>query len=146
MGNDGNLPVAVRFNRELFAYETFEHEVVVLQTLDGTYYAFGGSTIVFWEDLVSGRSIARILSALDGEAKHAGNSIAGAVTSFIDVLMQEQILLPVATEAEGELRLGGASPNQEFVMPTFEKHVDMQDLLTLDPIHDIDIAKGWPHT
>ena len=30
--------------------------------------------------------------------------------------------------------------------PTFEKHVDMQDLLTLDPIHDVDLAKGWPHT
>ena len=146
MGNQANSPVAVRFNQDLFAYETFEHEVVVLQTVDGTYYAFGGSAVALWEDLVSSRSIARILSALEGDARHSGNGIAGAVTSFIDTLVQEQILLPVATEAAGALRLGEAAPGQAFVPPTFEKHVDMQDLLTLDPIHDIDIVKGWPHT
>jgi hypothetical protein len=28
----------------------------------------------------------------------------------------------------------------------FERHADMEDLLTLDPIHDVDPRKGWPNT
>src|SRR5215217_7015744 len=27
---------------------------------------------------------------------------------------------------------------------TYEKHEDLQDLLTLDPIHDVDPEQGWP--
>jgi hypothetical protein len=27
---------------------------------------------------------------------------------------------------------------------SFERHDDMDDLLTLDPIHDVDPQEGWP--
>jgi len=146
MASQDSAPVAVGFNHDLFAYETFEHEVIVLQTVDGTYYAFGGSAVNFWEDLVSGRSIARIVSTLEGTAEPDGPDIAGQVTSFVESLMQERIFLPAAAEAEGALRLGQTPATHAFAPPTIEKHVDMQDLLTLDPIHDIDLSKGWPHT
>lgn len=146
MDNPNNVPVAVRFNQELFAYETFDNEVVVLQTVDGTYYAFGGSAVNLWEDLVAGRPIARIISVLKSKAQNAGDGIADMVTSFIEQILQEQIMLPVPEPADGALRIAEALPNGQFAPPTFEKHVDMQDLLTLDPIHDVDLAKGWPHT
>ena len=31
-----------------------------------------------------------------------------------------------------------------FVPPTLEKYTDMQDLVLLDPVHEVD-ERGWPH-
>lgn len=146
MSSKNNAQVAVRFNHDLFAHEVFPHEVVALNTVDGTYYAFGGSAVILWEDLVSGRSIARIVSALEGTSESAGIDVAGSVASFVEALLEEQILLPAESETQGALRLNQDTSTAVFSAPTFEKHVDLQDLLTLDPIHGVDPDKGWPHS
>lgn len=146
MDSKNSTRVAVRFNHDLFAHEVFEHEVVALNSVDGTYYAFGGSAVILWEDLVSCRSIARIVSALEGASGAAGIDIAGSVVSFVEALLEEQILLPAESETPGALRLNQDAPAAVFSAPTFEKHVDLQDLLTLDPIHGVDPDKGWPHS
>lgn len=146
MDSKSNTRIAVRFNHDLFAHEVFDHEVVALNTLDGTYYAFGGSAVSLWEDLISRRSIARIVSAL--EAAHRGSEVdvAGSVASFVEALLAEQILLPAESENPGALRLSQDGSAAAFSPPTFEKHADMQELLTLDPIHGVDPQKGWPHS
>ena len=146
MNSENDVRVAVRFNHDLFAHEVFQHEVVALNTVDGTYYAFGGSAVILWEDLVSGRSIARIVSALEGASGSAGIDVAGSVVAFVRALLEEQILLPADNETQGALRLSQDTSTEVFSAPTFEKHVDLQDLLTLDPIHGVDPDKGWPHS
>ena len=36
-------------------------------------------------------------------------------------------------------------PQEGFVAPQLHKYTDMQELLLLDPIHDVD-QEGWPAT
>ena len=32
-----------------------------------------------------------------------------------------------------------------FVAPTLERYEDIADIIAMDPVHDIDTTKGWPH-
>jgi len=46
-------------------------------------------------------------------------------------------------------RPAGESPAElpwpdSFVPPGLEKYDDIADIITMDPIHDVDPAKGWP--
>jgi len=146
MNRKVNTPAAVRFNHDSFAYEIFDREVIVLNMIDGTYYAFGGSTPQFWEDLVSGRSIDRIIAALEDRGSTALSDVRSSVSSFVGALMEEQILLFQDVDTGALLRLNQSALIAPFAPPTIEKHVDMQDLLTLDPIHDVEPEKGWPRS
>jgi hypothetical protein len=67
------------------------------------------------------------------------------LTKFVERLVSEKILL-TAPEDISELdhsRLDSLGEYQGFI---FERHAEMEDLLTLDPIHDVDPKKGWPNT
>jgi hypothetical protein len=38
-----------------------------------------------------------------------------------------------------------ASEMREFQPPVLESYSDMQDILLLDPIHEVDDKAGWPN-
>ena len=65
------------------------------------------------------------------------------VAAFLDSLVTEGLLVAQSESATPPALLdlpGDAGP---FTVPGFEKFTDMQDLLLLDPIHDVD-ETGWP--
>jgi hypothetical protein len=67
------------------------------------------------------------------------------LTEFVERLVSEKILL-AAPEDISELdrhRLDSLGEYEGFI---FERHAEMEDLLTLDPIHDVDPERGWPNT
>ncbi|MEM9472862.1 MAG: PqqD family protein [Pseudomonadota bacterium] len=137
---------AVQFNDQEFAFEKFEHEIVVLHLVEGTYYAFGGSAVAIWDQLIASRPLTS-LSSLFKEGDDNGREPASvAIADFVDKLVQERILLAAEPSAEQQTFTDGDAAAIRFEPPRFEKHADMQDLLTLDPIHDVDPEKGWPHT
>ena len=78
------------------------------------------------------------------------DTIERAVNQLLDELREEELI--VADDANGKLpsndNVAGttkpeASPRAEFRTPIFEKFTDMQELILLDPIHQVDEA-GWP--
>jgi hypothetical protein len=67
------------------------------------------------------------------------------LTQFVGRLLDEKILLP-APETTSEIDDTSLRSLPEYRGFGFERHADMEDLLTLDPIHDVDLSKGWPRT
>ena len=136
---------AYRFNRDTFAFECFDEEVVVLDLVEGVYYAFGGAAVVAWPYIIAQHPEPVIASTL---AKSYGvrlDELTRDLTEFVERLVSEKILL-IAPEDISELdrsRLGSLGEYEGFI---FERHAEMEDLLTLDPIHDVDPKKGWPNT
>jgi hypothetical protein len=136
---------AYRFNRDTFAFECFDEEVVVLDLVEGVYYAFGGAAVVAWPYIIAQHPEPVIASTL---AKSYGvrlDELTRDLTKFVERLVSEKILL-TAPEDISELdhsRLDSLGEYQGFI---FERHAEMEDLLTLDPIHDVDPKKGWPNT
>lgn len=136
---------AYRFNRDTFAFECFDEEVVVLDLVEGIYYAFGGAAVVAWPYIIAQHPEPVIAFTL---AKGYGvglDELTRDLTEFVERLVSEKILL-AAPEDIAELdrpRLDSLGEYEGFI---FERHAEMEDLLTLDPIHDVDPERGWPNT
>lgn len=136
---------AFELDLDRYASETFEREVVVLNLIEGTYYALGGSANEIWPQLTARRPVQEIAAELARIHGAPPAEIATALGEFSRRLLEEGILRPATAPADAAAT--PLTPNSEkFVPPTFEKYVDMQDLLTLDPIHDVDPESGWPRT
>jgi hypothetical protein len=136
---------AYRFNRDKFAFECFDEEIVVLNVVEGVYYAFGGAAVVVWPYLIAHHPIPIIASILATRYSAQLDGVTRDLGEFVERLVTEKILL-AAPEAATEIDRSQLAPLSEYQGFIFERHSDMEDLLTLDPIHDVDPEKGWPNT
>jgi len=134
---------AYAFNSQNFAFEVFADEIVVLNVTDGTYFAFGGWAVETWPALVNRQPAQSIVNAMAERYGVAAGPIGAELDDFTAKLRQENILLD-AQPVDEDIALETLPAASGFQPISFEKHADMQDLLTLDPIHDVDPQKGWP--
>jgi hypothetical protein len=68
------------------------------------------------------------------------------VRNLVEELVAESLIVPLSsapTPASGKTP-APVEPGTPFVPPVLERYTDMQELLFLDPIHDVD-ESGWPH-
>lgn len=66
--------------------------------------------------------------------------------TFVSKLIDEQLILAANGEQPAASSKGNEQPSPSpvpFEPPVLEKYTDMQDLLLLDPIHEVDDT-GWP--
>jgi hypothetical protein len=63
------------------------------------------------------------------------------VQALLKDLAAEDLISP--TESAGSAATPGPGTRAPYAAPTLQKHTDMQDLLLLDPIHEVD-ETGWP--
>jgi hypothetical protein len=111
--------------------EVFGDEAVVVQLRTGAYYAFDVPATALWTQLWQGNTLAPLI--VDDEKL-------ALLTGFLRYLVQEELMqldspVPELVPDDGEV----------LVFSGIEKFTDMEDLLVLDPIHDIDLdGSGWP--
>jgi hypothetical protein len=131
-------------NQQGLAKEIFENEIVIINILSGKYYSINGesgvSVIKLLEKPINKDQIYNFLTV---NYNCGGIDIKNQIDSFIESLLAEKIILE--------------TNENEFLMPKLSKDVlqykplelkiydDMQELIQLDPIHDITVSKGWPN-
>jgi hypothetical protein len=109
--------------------EVIDGEAVLINLATGCYYSVRGAGAQLLQQLLDGVSLEAVRSA------HAATI--AEVDRFIDELVSEAILQPTpASSASGATTVEG-----DLVL---ERFTDMQELLLLDPIHDVSSA-GWPN-
>lgn len=130
-------------------HESIDGEVMIIDLTTGSYYSLRGSAAEIWE------LVARSPGATSDEVAEAvvarydsNGSVAPAVTTFLDELADERLVdvLPATDErGEGFGTLAGRDGQaaRAFEAPVLEKYTDMQDLVLLDPVHQVD-ESGWP--
>jgi hypothetical protein len=134
-----------RINSPFVVHETIEGEVIMVNLDTGSYYSLDGAGAVLWEHLEKGASLPDAIEAIRGRYDAAPGAIESASEALLAALVAEDLL----KEFDGVPVNGSAAPTPvtreraPFVAPTLNKHTDMQDLLLLDPIHEVDQA-GWP--
>ena len=139
------MPVrAYRFNMASFAFEAFPGELVILNVEQGSYFALGGWALDIWPALIERQPLDRIADAIARRYDAPAGVIASELGAFAAKLAQEQILLE-AEPCDADLTLEDPATAGVLQPLRFEKHDDLQDLITLDPIHDIDPEQGWPN-
>lgn len=130
---NASLPDApLRPNRPDVIDETFDGEAVLVNLQSGCYYALSPAATALWNLIADGRSAASLAASTDCEPQ--------TILDFIANFEAEGLL--AAADAD-------AGPATEPVAvsgdPTLEKFTDMQELLLMDPIHDVALdADGWP--
>jgi Coenzyme PQQ synthesis protein D (PqqD) len=123
--------------------EPMDDELVVINLDNGCYYSLNKTAAFLWNQLEYGCSInqaARQAVQLYGIEE---TMVLADFTGFVEHLMQEQLI-----------RAGNGVPTNglpfkegqgvSYLKPSFEKYSDMQEMLLLDPIHEVS-EDGWPH-
>ena len=124
--------------------ECFEDEVVIINLESGNYYSLNGTGAEIWRELETGGFAEAVTAALVARYDASETTIRQAVESFIRQLEEQGLITgkeSVAYDAPAvQPRVEGKAV---FELPELAVFSDMQDLLLLDPIHDVD-ESGWP--
>jgi len=131
---------ALRVNAPLVVAELFETEVVVIHLERGTYYSLTGAACQVWALLGGGldaEALVRNLGALGEDWAGA----AGELRAFIEELLAEEL---VRLEAPAPAATVAAPQPTSYQAPRLEKFTDMEELIALDPVHDVAANEGWP--
>jgi len=131
-----------RVDSARFAHEDVDGEVIVIDMDAGTYFSMRDTAAAVFLLMVQGLPVDAAVGALATACSSEPGQIEAPVAEFIAQLASEAILVPRSDEPDAaEIP---ALPAMAFKPPALEKFTDMQDLLTLDPIHEVD-ETGWPH-
>jgi hypothetical protein len=123
--------------------ETFENEIVAINFDSGSYYGMTKAAIEVWRLLKQGASAETMVRHLASLYDAEPAAIAEANDRFLARLREQELIV----ETEAEEAAGGTEYPQNarrpWEPPELSVYEDMQDLLLLDPIHEVD-ETGWP--
>jgi hypothetical protein len=139
-----------QINAPYIVHETIEGETIIMNLKDGNYYSFDGIGPLVWE-LISKGSVASDIIRIFREVFPDGpENLDQMVNALVKELCSNEIILerkdatdPPHTLSADDVRSLAVFKEIEVRRPLFHRYSDMQDILLLDPIHDVD-AKGWP--
>ena len=135
-----------RLNEPDVIQETVEGETLIVHTRSGTYYNLEGSGTRVWNALLAGHTVADIVDAFASTSDDERAAIHAGLDTFVDTLVGERLVVPSdhaisnATSADR----GTDESRPIFVQPELRTFTDMQELLLVDPIHDVQPDVGWP--
>jgi hypothetical protein len=128
-------------------HETIDGEVIVIDLGTGSYYSLRGSAADVWQlaHQFPGITEAELIHAFASTDESVRPAIEASVPSLIGQLRDEGLF--IASSDTPVLRasspLNGNGVPRTFSRPLVEKYTDMQDLVLLDPVHEVGKA-GWP--
>ena len=127
-------------------HETIDGETVIVNLDNGIYYSLRNSGVDVWNMLEDGANVEDLMGMLLPRYAASRDEIQKAVEEFLVTLQQEGLVRASSTRpAAGQVQpAADAGQRQKFEPPLLEKYSDMQELLLLDPIHEVD-EEGWPH-
>lgn len=134
-----------RIRSDGIMHETIDGEVIIINIDKGVYYSLQGTGAYLWELLSQRPSVDALVDMAAQRFTGSRQQIHAGIEAFCDRLREEE-LIEVETGGAPPVSLSpGAVPGGgEFVEPVFEKYTDMEQLLLLDPIHEVEDS-GWPN-
>ena len=121
--------------------EIIEGEAIVVDMRNGHYFSADGYGALIWDAIGRGHSAGQISQAL---LAAKGLALDDQVAQFIAALLAEALIEPCDAALPAEpYQVDTALLANASLPPRLVRHTDMEDLILLDPIHDVDEA-GWP--
>jgi coenzyme PQQ synthesis protein D (PqqD) len=134
---------AFQVNAPHVIYENIEGELVLIHMAKGSYYSTDALGSRLWEMIVTGHREDEMREWVGASYQGDAAEIARGVQGFLAELQAEDLIVrveraPVNGISRPEPASGGA-----FSAPVLNKYRDMEDMLMLDPIHEVE-ETGWP--
>lgn len=127
------------------SHETIDGETVIINLDNGNYYSIDGVGADIWNLLSKGADEKCIINILEKNFEIDSNDFRAKLDSLISEFLDEGLIKKSdgnKTFIDEDVEL--ISLNNDFEDPVLHKYTDMQDLLLLDPIHEVDDDTGWP--
>lgn len=125
--------------------EVLDGEAVIIDLGSGRYHAASGAGATVWQAVSAGSSMEGILAEVARLHTAVPQDAADQIRRFID----QAVAAGLVVEENGEQAppsIAGtpAAATTPWSTPVLESHNDLEDLLLLDPVHEVTEA-GWPH-
>ncbi len=140
----------LRINTSRVSHETINGETLIINLESGNYYSLLGTGAEIWSFVERGASVGAIVDAIGRLYGGDRAEIEQAVGRFVAELQSEGLIgydesIAPGPTAEPDLvnQRTGNGERHAFEAPVLNKYTDIQDLLLLDPIHEVD-ETGWP--
>jgi hypothetical protein len=126
--------------------ETIDGETVIVNLENGVYYSLRKSGVDVWNLIEAGANLEELTGLLIDRYDGSPEVVRKAISELLVALQQEGLVQTSSTtrtvsQTPQALKKGA---KERFEPPLLEKYSDMQELLLLDPIHEVD-EEGWPH-
>jgi hypothetical protein len=126
-------------------HERLDDEVIAINLETGAYFAFTGVAADCWSLVSAGLDVPGTAAAV---AERYGVDIersTGDVSQFVAKLEAAGLITGQADASATPESVGLPPPNGPlaYAAPVVDSFEDLEDLLLLDPIHEVDEA-GWP--
>lgn len=119
--------------------ENIVDETVIINLDSGSYYNLNAEAGKIWSYFIQGCvDIDLLKSKITSGLNESENA---AIESFISKLIDENLIKETDKECISLLENNISIDTSNLIL---EVYVDMQDLLGLDPIHEVDPEVGWP--
>ena len=139
------MPPETRFrsNSPPVIQETIDGETIMVNLDTGSYYWLDPLASYLCGSMEDGASLEEIVEEVGRRFPTEGPAVEREVRALADRLVEEALLV-TANGAEPTDRAPRAFPAlASFEPPIFKIYTDMQELLLLDPVHDVGV-EGWP--
>lgn len=111
--------------------EAIEGELLVVNLDTGVYFRGDCSAAAAWEALTSGVSLDQIVGRSRTE-----------ISAYVHELLEHGLIRLRTSEFTEQPKIVTVPlPDGKLTLERFD---DLQDMLALDPVHDIDAENGWP--
>ena len=136
-----------RCNEPDVIYEIYDDEVVVLNFSNGNYYSLKETARFIWLLIVRDFTFSEIQQHFTDNSQKAERE--QSISDFFSSLIADDLIV---SSGNKNLKKGTPKKKEEearnidtknFTPPLLEKYTEMQELLLLDPIHEVSDT-GWP--
>jgi hypothetical protein len=129
--------IKISINDQDVVSEIIDEEAILINMVTGSYYSLESSACDVWKLLQKGSTdVDTLVQYFDGDS----TKIRAELQSFLDELCNENLtqrIEPVTSNVPS------ACGKLTFSVLTLNKYTDMENLLLMDPIHDVS-EQGWP--
>jgi Coenzyme PQQ synthesis protein D (PqqD) len=146
--SEGDMTARFRINTPHVVAETLDGEATIVDLDSGTYYALNESGSLIWDGLIAGSETSEVAEALARAYELDADDASRSVDDLVKRLAEAN-LIAEASEAGRNGSAPAAAPRSangspvSYAEPELSAYTDMQELLLLDPIHEVD-ESGWP--
>lgn len=139
-----------KINLSEIAQETIDGEVIIINLNKGHYFSLNGNGADIWLGINLGMPGSAIISKLKLQYNDTENVVEESVKKILQELLDEELIIMSDntrnnhSDYQDIILSNNVNDSKKYIIPVLEKYTDMEDLLLLDPIHEVD-EMGWPN-
>lgn len=131
-------------NTQRFAHDTIDGETVIIDSTAGRLFLLTGFGPWIWQRMILGNTIEGLIGNV---AARYGAEASRDVAAFLASLVANEMITSEPGDSQAaNCDMNGDLPLPEaYTPPGLETYDDIADIIAMDPIHDVDPARGWPY-